>query len=670
VQGNLAKLPVALDPLKALPNWVCWRWQQRADGSWCKPPFTPQGGSARDNDPATWSNYDEALAGYQAGGFDGIGFVLLNTKFAAFDLDNCRNLVTGKILPEAMQIVRRCGYTEITPSGTGLRVLGTGNGSCVQRKQKLPGSVVSVESYSNCARYITVTGKPLQGSPRRLDDIGKVIDAVVAELDGAPAGAGYGNGHDREREPGLDEWIKANGDRYASLDIDESKLPAALKALIADIPAATDMSEAFHHAVNWLHDLKWSAYRIESYLDGAPVTPPRYEGRLLTEVYRSLRNAELDKARAKTKQQQDKTKQQQNKAKAAATPLGFVDMRDWDTTTDPEQEWLVDNHIPLGQPTLISGSGGTGKSILLMQLLATTTLTLPDWIGLKVNHGPAIYWCAEDTADVVRRRLRVILNRNGKRFADMIAGGFKLLTFPDEDAALAIHDRDNGVQPTALYHQLDAAARQLKPKLIVIDTLSDVFIGDEIDRAQVRQFNTLMRRLAQHGNSAVIVASHPSLTGMNTGSGLSGTTQWHNSVRSRAYFVNPDEEKNSPLDNGVRELRFLKNQYGKRGAPIELQWVGGMWLPLLVTDTQTRDAGIDAMFMMLLKRFNEQDRPVSPNKSPTYAPAKFERQPEAKLAGIKSAAFELAMERLLAAGKIRVVDWGLRTRPRSKLVVV
>jgi RecA-family ATPase len=348
-------------------------------------------------------------------------------------------------------------------------------------------------------------------------------------------------------------------------------------------------------------------------------------------------------------------------------------MSTWDDEHAPAREWLVNGYIPRQQPTLISGPGGTGKSILLMQLLASTALGL-DWIELAVAQGAAIYLCAEETEDEVRRRLEVILDYYSKKFADLTEAGFKLLTFTEEDPALAKYDRKNGMQPTKLFKRLAATAETLQPKIIAIDTLSDVFIGDEIDRAQVRQFGSLMRRLAIRGDTAVITASHPSLTGMNTGSGLSGSTQWHNSVRSRCYFTNPDDDKGVGLiDNGRRELRFLKNQYGQKAKPMELQWLSpGVWVPSTLT-VEDRSDGIDRMFLMLLGRATGQKRETSPNKrSPNYAPDLFAEQPEAKLANIAAAIFTTAMERLLAGGKIKIEPLpGPKSRRNgSKLVAV
>ena len=49
-QGNLAKLPKALAPLIARPQWAVWRWTQKPDGSWQKPPF--HGDCSRNGTPA------------------------------------------------------------------------------------------------------------------------------------------------------------------------------------------------------------------------------------------------------------------------------------------------------------------------------------------------------------------------------------------------------------------------------------------------------------------------------------------------------------------------------------------------------------------------------------------------------------------------------------------
>ena len=144
-QGDLGNLPDALAPLKALPNWVCWKWEWKVNkngvGKWTKPPLRPDNPQryAKNNDPSTWGTYEEALAAFDAGQCDGIGFNLLGTDIAAFDLDKCRDRTSGAIAPEAMAIVNRTqSYTEITPSGTGLRVIGTAAGRRCTKSRRSP----------------------------------------------------------------------------------------------------------------------------------------------------------------------------------------------------------------------------------------------------------------------------------------------------------------------------------------------------------------------------------------------------------------------------------------------------------------------------------------------------------------------------------------------------
>src|SRR5262249_1374879 len=145
---------------------------------WTKVPYQPNGKRAKNNDPTTWSSYDDVIA--HVAKFDGIGFCLLNSGLAAFDIDHCR---ASAIHPWANDLVAKVGsYTEITPSGTGLRIIGYGIGPEVHCKRPVTDGV-SLEAYRQAKRYITITGNPLPDTPQQLVNIDKAIDDVVAELD-------------------------------------------------------------------------------------------------------------------------------------------------------------------------------------------------------------------------------------------------------------------------------------------------------------------------------------------------------------------------------------------------------------------------------------------------------------------------------------------------------
>jgi hypothetical protein len=185
--GKLHPLPEALEPLLSLRQWVCWRYKKKDDGTYTKPPFQTNGTFAENNDPKTWTTFEAAALAAKR--FDGVGFVLKNTEIAAFDLDHCRDAKTGIIEPWAAALADKArSYAEITPSGTGLRIIGYGSGDEVHRKLPVPNANgTSCELYRKATRYITVTGVVYRDAP--LANIDTVIDAVLAELETKPKAA-------------------------------------------------------------------------------------------------------------------------------------------------------------------------------------------------------------------------------------------------------------------------------------------------------------------------------------------------------------------------------------------------------------------------------------------------------------------------------------------------
>ena len=360
--------------------------------------------------------------------------------------------------------------------------------------------------------------------------------------------------------------------------------------------------------------------------------------------------------------------------------LPFIDMRKWDTSSPPPRQWLIVDYIPLRQVTLLSGAGGIGKSTLLLQLLAASALRR-EWVGtLCPKHGPSIYLGAEDEQDEIHRRLAAILKYYNSTFYDLMENGFRALAFAGKDAVLAEFDRNGRIKPTLLFGSLYDVAWKMQPSTIVIDTAADTFLGDEVKRDQVRQFCSLLRQLAIHSNAAVILSSHPSMSGLKSGSGLSGSTHWHNSVRARAYFRRPrdDEEENDEIeqqpDDGRRELEFLKNQYGPLAQSLELRWSNGLWLPPDASNKAGRQAEreikADDLFMILLRRLDGEGRNVSASPSSTYAPTVFAKETAAKQSKISKQAFTDAMSRLFEAKRLRVVMDGSPSRQRSKIIEV
>lgn len=331
----------------------------------------------------------------------------------------------------------------------------------------------------------------------------------------------------------------------------------------------------------------------------------------------------------------------------------FIDIDDWSKRPAPPREWLVPDLIPNRQVTLLYGDGGTGKSLLSLQLAAAVA-SGGDWIRQTVARpGKAMVIAAEDDADELHRRMETICHVDG---VDMAALSGKLLvrSIMGEDATLATVERKtNALKPTDLYKTIGKMLARHRPSLLVLDTLSHLFGGNENDKAQATAFIGMLQRYAVVHNCAVVLLAHPSMNGMNSGTGTSGNVGWSNSARSRLYLTRMKDEEGNELDTSI--LKTMKANYGPRGGEIVLRWQGAF-----IADVQDfaepPEEKATRVFLKLLDAYAAQDRYVSPNVSSTYAPTVFATHPERE--GVGKSAFMKAMERLLTEKVITIAEHG------------
>ena len=186
------------DALKCHRRWLVWQYEWRPEqGKWTKPPFNAiTGMPAKSTDPSTWASYDEALAAYHRGGWDGIGFVVggdlgnqshsaesdgddsSGTDFVVFDLDKCIDPLTGQVEAWAAEVVKTLDtYTEYSPSGCGIRLIVRG------RKPGTKCRKGQFEMYDH-GRYVTVTGCRWEGSPLTIELRQAAINSVYERFFG------------------------------------------------------------------------------------------------------------------------------------------------------------------------------------------------------------------------------------------------------------------------------------------------------------------------------------------------------------------------------------------------------------------------------------------------------------------------------------------------------
>lgn len=331
----------------------------------------------------------------------------------------------------------------------------------------------------------------------------------------------------------------------------------------------------------------------------------------------------------------------------------------------PPREWLVDGLIPQKTVTLFGGDGGTGKSLLALQL-AVAVSTARQWIGKHVSEGSVIYMSAEDDDDELHRRVDDILRADGRTYDDI--AGLTLRSLAGEDALLAV-DSQVSLMASELFKELDNRAKDEPPALIVIDTLADVYPANENDRAKVRQFIGILRGLALNHSCAVLLLGHPSLTGLNSGSGTSGSTAWNNSVRSRLY-LSRITDCSYEMDPDRRVLTTMKANYGRVGGETHMKWTSGVFVAeqaITRLDAMAAGAKAQRVFMNMLRLFASQGRRVNHVGGTTYAPKLFADHPDNE--GMTKRALKSAMEALLTAEKVVIDTEGPPSKRRSFLAI-
>ena len=333
----------------------------------------------------------------------------------------------------------------------------------------------------------------------------------------------------------------------------------------------------------------------------------------------------------------------------------------------PARRWIVPDIIPDRTVTSLGGDGGVGKSIVALQL-AVAAAAGCEWIGTLPEQGSVVFVSAEDDIDELHRRLDGIAAKLGVALTNL--ADLHIIPLAGRDAIMGATEGKTGiVKATAVWRGLVEIIEQIRPRLVILDVLADVFAGNENARPEARQFIGLLRGLAIDHALAVVLLAHPSLTGMNTGSGTSGSTAWSNSVRSRLYLETIKGDDGKEIDANLRILRVKKANYGRVGLELRLRWENlcfSLDMPTGGFNKLATEAKAERVFLDLLATYAAQGRDVSDSPGANYAPSEFERQgadPQTK------AALKGAMKRLLLTGQIRVETFGPPSRTRKRIVI-
>lgn len=236
----------------------------------------------------------------------------------------------------------------------------------------------------------------------------------------------------------------------------------------------------------------------------------------------------------------------------------FMDWRVLAQADAPEFEWLIPHWLSW-HPTLLSGPGSIGKSLLAQQL-ATALATGTPFIGHAAAPLKVLGWFCEDEHDELWRRQERICAAMG-----LPLGGMGNLTIDARYGLrneLFVTEFGRGMW-TGIMAELASQIEETQADVLILDNIGHIYGGDENNRHMVTMFTNGISGLVTHRKFSTILLGHPA---KSAGSEYSGSTAWENSVRMRWYMGDKlpdqqDSDEDTEPDTNTRYLSKRKSNY-------------------------------------------------------------------------------------------------------------
>lgn len=311
--------------------------------------------------------------------------------------------------------------------------------------------------------------------------------------------------------------------------------------------------------------------------------------------------------------------------------------------------FIVQGLLPAAETTLLTAPGGGNKTTLSLMIAAAMAARRDNVLGMAIEPGPAAYIGMEDSEQRLHWTLYHICGGLGISMLDLVDRLHVVSMRQIPHNGLASFGHEGELQPSDLYGKIEQLVRDTGSKLLVLDNLAHLFLGNENDRMQATRFLSLLNKLASDTDVAILLLAHTPKSGAD----FSGSTGWQNATRSHASI-----EKEENGDPDVRVLKVSKGNYVRPGEVTKFRWYDHYLirpddLPSDIAETlaaTSRATSANDAFLRCLAAMTAQGRTVSHAPSVNYAPARFAKMPEAK--GFDQGELEAAMERLLHLGTI------------------
>lgn len=447
-----------------------------------------------------WVDFDTAMAAYNSRRdvYGGVGFVMSkNPGVTGVDLDKCRNPQTGEIASWAAEIIARLdSYTEVSPSGTGLRVFVTGDCEDWQARDDKAGLAIEVYGGSG-GRFLTVTGERLPGTaPTVRRARSAVLDELKAKHYAAPRTAEVEDLHLPDVLPD-----------FLLPELDELDLPVHARNFLSDGPTGSDHSRQLFAAAialaqsgvdretvfSILANNEHALEIAERHWSGNADKALRYlwkhsalKGEARAQDFKQLSLSDFDDlepAQDPSAQEHDPMADFEALDDEGAEPPAKRDLSPVKRPRfSPESAaqflqhsapvWIIKGVLPRAGLAVIYGASSSGKTFFTLDMVSAVARGV-DWRGIKTRKGRVLYVVAEG-AGGFRNRLQAYCAEHGVKPED-----FDILFLRQAPNLMTKDDIREFLKEILLHGKFD---------LIVIDTYARAMAGgNENDAKDVGQ---------------------------------------------------------------------------------------------------------------------------------------------------------------------------------------
>ena len=539
--------------LKESGLFCLWKYEQKPNKEKLdKVPYNPFTQNRADpSDSTTFSSFEVALKAINRG-YNGLGVGVFD-NVAGIDIDHCIG-ADGKLTPMANDIVNIINaYTEISPSGTGLRILFNVSSELIYDVEKyyIKNSKKGLEIYvSNVtSRFLTVTGNVLIkcGMVDRTKELQLILDKYMARpsSQGEKPRVSFQNiGNSLNDDELMDRARNAkNGDKFARL------FNGDWSHYEYDSQSEADFGLCMMLAF-WTNR---DAERMEHLFRQSGLMRNKWDSKRRGTTYGKITiyNAiDLCTNAFGMPQEGNMLNEDTNKHTSSLLPC----LRPVSSYKSKETEFLVDGYIPKYGITLLGGDGGTGKTFIWCSIAAAVSRgMMPELLTHGVSKplsentsSKVLYFSGEDSVEyVIRGRLEAAnANLDNIQTIDVSSPQFKDLKFNNS--------------------QLKDIITEIRPSLVIFDPIQS-FIDSKIrmgERNSMRQELMPLSEYAQVCGTAFLIVMHT-----NKRVGAFGRNRFADS--SDIYdFARSALIVGSTSDREIQYMSHEKANYGKYGQTI------------------------------------------------------------------------------------------------------